>query len=83
MFNNEGFYQFYSSPNIINVIKSRRMRCHVRAWGKINEYKILVGKPDGKRRLGKCKRTREDKIKVVVTIACADVEWIRLAQDRV
>jgi hypothetical protein len=45
----------YSSPNIIRVIKSRRMRWagHVARRGeKRNPYRILVGKPDGKRPLG-------------------------------
>jgi hypothetical protein len=50
------FITFYSSPNIIRMIKSWRMRWaeHVARMGeKRNEYKILVGKPEGKRPLGR------------------------------
>jgi hypothetical protein len=52
---NEELHNLYSSPNIIRVIESRRMRCagHVGRFGEIrNAYKILVEKPDGKRPLG-------------------------------
>jgi hypothetical protein len=48
----------YSSPNIIKIIKSGRMRWtgHVARMGeKTNAYRILVGKPEGKRPLGKAK----------------------------
>jgi hypothetical protein len=43
----------YTSPNILRVIKSRRMRCagHVARMGKENEYTILIGKSEGKRQL--------------------------------
>jgi hypothetical protein len=53
---NEELHGLYSAPNIIKMIKSRRMRWagHVAGMGEIrNEYKSLVGKPDGKRPLGK------------------------------
>jgi hypothetical protein len=56
---NEGFHNLYASPNIIRVIKSRRMRWagHVSRMGEMrNAYKILVGKPEGKRPLGRPKR---------------------------
>ena len=46
----------YSSPNIIRAIKSRRMRWagHVaRMWGGRSVYSIMVGKPEGKRPLGR------------------------------
>jgi hypothetical protein len=48
---NEELHNFYSSPNIIRMIKSRRMRGaeHVARIGeKRNAYRILVGKPEGK-----------------------------------
>jgi hypothetical protein len=51
---NEEFHNLYSSPNIIRMIKSRRMICtgHVaRMRAKRNAYRILVGKPRGKRPL--------------------------------
>jgi hypothetical protein len=48
------FHDLYTSPNIIRVTKSRRIICarHVACMGDMrNEYKILVGKPKGKRLL--------------------------------
>jgi hypothetical protein len=53
----------YSSPNIIRQLKSRRMRWagHVVRMGEEREvYRVLVGKPEGKRPLGKPKRRCED-----------------------
>jgi hypothetical protein len=57
----------YSSPNIIRVIKPRRMRCagHIACMGEIrNAYKILVGRPEGKRPLGGHRHRWEDNIKM-------------------
>jgi hypothetical protein len=57
----------YSSPSIIRVIKSRRMRWagHVARMGeKRNAYRILVGKPEGKRPLGRPRRRPVDNIKM-------------------
>jgi hypothetical protein len=47
---NEELHNFYSSPNIIRLIKSRRMRWagHIARMGETNAYRILVGKPEGK-----------------------------------
>ena len=56
----------YSSPNIILVIKSRRMRWaeHVACMGeRKGVYRVLVGKPEGKRPLRKHRRRSEDNIK--------------------
>jgi hypothetical protein len=56
---NEELYNLYSSPSIIRMIKSRRMRWagHVARMGeKRNAYRILVGKPEGKRLLGRPRR---------------------------
>jgi hypothetical protein len=53
---NEGFHNLYSSPNIIKMIKSRRMRWagHLARMGeKRNVYRILMGKSEGKRLLGR------------------------------
>jgi len=53
---NEEFNDLFSSPNIVRVIKSRRMRWagHVARIGNIRGlYRVLVGKPDGKRALGR------------------------------
>jgi hypothetical protein len=62
---NEKLHAQYSSPNIIGGIKSRSMRWagHVaRMDNKRDVYRILVGAPDGKRPLGRCRRRREDNI---------------------
>jgi hypothetical protein len=56
---NEELHNLYSSPDIIRQIKSRRMRWagHVTRMGEeTNEYKVLVGKPEGKRPLGRPRR---------------------------
>jgi hypothetical protein len=56
---NEGLRDLYSSPSIIKIIRSRRMRCagHVARMGeKGNAYRLLVGKPEGKRPLRRPRR---------------------------
>jgi hypothetical protein len=76
----------YSSPNIIRIIKLRRMRWvgHVaRLWEKRNMYRLLVGKPKGKRPLGRQRHRWIDNIKMdLLEIGLSVVEWIGLAQDR-
>jgi hypothetical protein len=60
-------YNLYSSPNIIRMIKSRRTRWagHVARMGeKRNAYRILVGKAEGKRPLGRRRRRWVDNIKI-------------------
>jgi hypothetical protein len=55
----EELHNLYSSPSIIIITKSRRMRWagHIARMGaKRNEYRILVGKPEGKRPLGRPRR---------------------------
>jgi hypothetical protein len=64
---NGELYDLYSSPNIIQVIKSRRMRWagHVACMGEgRGAYRILVGRPEGRRPLGRPKRRWEDNIKM-------------------
>jgi hypothetical protein len=63
---NEELNGLYSSPNIIRVIKSRRMRWagHVARIEKRGAYRILVGRPEGKRPLGRPRRRRQDNIKM-------------------
>jgi hypothetical protein len=64
---NEELHNLYSSPSIIRMINSRRMRWagHVARMGeKKNAYRILVGKPGGKRSLGRPRRTCVDNIKM-------------------
>ena len=76
----------YSSPNIVRVIKSRRMRWarHVARMGEgRGVHKVLVGKPEGKRPLGRPRSRWEDNIKMdleEVGRGCGD--WMELAQDR-
>jgi hypothetical protein len=76
----------YSSPNIIRIIQSRKMRWagHVARMGeKRNAYKILVGKPEGKRPLGRPRRRWVDNIKIDLReIGCEGMDWIEVAQDR-
>jgi hypothetical protein len=60
-------HNLYSSPDIIRQIKSRRMRWagHVTRMGEgRNVYRVLVGKPEGKRPLGRPRRRWEDGIKM-------------------
>jgi hypothetical protein len=75
-----------SSPNIIRMIKSRRIRWagHVAQTGETrNAYKLLVGKPEGKRPLGRPRRRWADNIKMDLgEIGWDGMEWIDLAQDR-
>jgi hypothetical protein len=64
---NEELHNLYSSPNIIRMITSRRMRCagHVACMGENrNAYRILMEKPEGKRQLGRPRHTWEDNIKI-------------------
>jgi hypothetical protein len=67
--NNEELNYLYTSSNIIRVIKSRRIRWegHVACIGKRRgSYRILVGKPEGKRPLVRPKRRWKDNIKLVL-----------------
>ena len=83
---NEELSDLYSLPNIVRVVKSRRMRWaeHVASMGEgRGVYMVLVGKPEGKRPLGRPRRRWEDNIKMdlqEVGGVCED--WMRLAHDR-
>jgi hypothetical protein len=83
---NEELHNLYSSPSIIGIIKSRNMRWagHVARMGeKRNVYRLLVGKPEGKRPLGRPRHRWVDDIKVdLLEIGVSVVDWIGLAQDR-
>ena len=76
----------YCSPNIVRVIKSRRMRWagHVVRVGEERvAYRVLVGKPEGKRPMGRPRRRRVDNIRMdLQEVGCGYVDWIGLAQDR-
>jgi hypothetical protein len=84
---NDELHSLYSSPNIVRVIKSRRMRWagHVaRMREGRGVYRVLVGRPEGKRPLGRRRRRWEDNIRMDLRETEIDREnWIRLAQDRV
>jgi transcription termination factor 2 len=79
---NEELRDLYSSPSIIRIMKSRRMRWagHVaRMREERNTYRLLVGK----RPLGRPRRRWVDNIKMdILDIGWAGVDWIGLAQDR-
>jgi hypothetical protein len=83
---NEELHNLNSSPSIIKIIKSRRMRWagHVARMGeKRNVNRLLVRKPEGKRKLGRPRRRWIDNIKIdLLEIGLTVVDWIGLAQDR-
>jgi len=83
---NEELNDVFRSPNIVRVIKSRRMRWTGRV-ARMGErrglYRALVGKPEGKRPLGRLRRRWEDNIKMdLQEVGCGGMEWIDLSQDR-
>jgi hypothetical protein len=83
---NEELHNLYSSPSIIRMIKSRRMRWtgHVARIGeRRNGYRILVGMPEGKRPLGRPRRRWVDSIKMDLReIGWGGMDWIDMAQNR-
>ena len=76
----------YSSPNIVRVTKSRRIRWlgHVARMGeKRSVCRDTVGKPEWKRPLGRPRRRWEDSIKIdLQEVGCGGIDWIDLAQDK-
>jgi len=83
---NEELKDLYSSPNIVRVIKSRRMRWagHVaRMSEERGVYRVLVGKPKGRRPLGRPRREWVDNIRTdLQEVGCGYIDWIGLAQDK-
>jgi len=82
---NEELRDLYSLPNIVRVVKSRRMKWagHVARTGEgIGAHRFLVGKPEGKRPLGKPRRRWEDNIKTDLREVGGGGNWMELAQDR-
>jgi hypothetical protein len=78
---NEELHNLYSSPSIIRIIKSRRMRWagHVARMGeKRNVYRLLVRKSEGKRPLGRPRRRWMDNIKMDLSgtgFGCRELDW--------
>jgi hypothetical protein len=83
---NEELNDLYSLPNIVRVVKSRRMRWtgHVARMGEDrNVNRVLVGKPEGKRPLGRPRRRWEDNIKMdLQEVGGVRGDWMELVQDR-
>jgi len=83
---NKELNDLYCSHNIVRVIKYRRMRWagHVARMGeRRGVYRALVGKPEGKRPLGRPRRRWEDNIRrYLLEVGCGCLDWIELAQDR-
>jgi hypothetical protein len=83
---NEELHGLYSSPSIVRVIKARRVRWagHVARMGEVRgDYNILVGRPEGRRPLGRPRRRWEDNISMNLReIGFGDVDWIHWAQYR-
>jgi hypothetical protein len=84
---NDELHSLYSSLDIVRVIKSRRMRWagHVARIGEERGvYRVLVGRAEEKRPLGRPRRRWEDNIKMdLMDIGIDGTNWIQLAQDRV
>ncbi|KAJ4449364.1 hypothetical protein ANN_00762 [Periplaneta americana] len=83
---NTELHALYSSPDIIRNLKSRRLRWagHVARMDESrNAYRVLVGRPEGKRPLGRPRRRWEDNIKMDLReVGYDDRDWINVAQDR-
>jgi hypothetical protein len=79
----EELYYLYSSPNIFRLIKSRRMWAgHVARMGEERRaYRILMGRPEGRRPLGRPSRRWEDNIKMDLEVGwggMARLIWLRI-----
>jgi len=82
---NEELSDLYSSPNIVRVIKLRRIRWagHVARMGEeMGVYRVFVGKPEGKRPLERPSCRWVDNIRMdLQEVGCGYMDWIGLAQD--
>jgi len=82
----EELNDLYSSPNVVRVIKSRRMRWagHVARMGEEKEvYRVLLGKPEGRIPLGRPRRRWVDNNRMdLQDVGCKYMDWVGLDQDR-
>jgi hypothetical protein len=86
-FHNDELHNLYSSPNIVRVIKSRKMQW-VGPVSRLGEgrgvYKVLIRRPEGKRPLGRPWCRWEGNINLDLReIGIDEANWIRLAKNRV
>jgi hypothetical protein len=83
---NKELHDLYSSPSIIRIIKSRKMRWAglvARMGEKRSSYRLLVGKREGRRPLGRPRRRWMDNIRMDLgEVGWGDVDWIGLAKDK-
>jgi len=83
---NEELNDLYSLPNIVRLIKSRRMRWagHVARMGEERGVcRVLLGKPEGKIPLGRPRRRWVDNIRMdLQEVRCGYMDWIGLSQVR-
>jgi hypothetical protein len=83
---NKELHDLYSLPSITRITKARRMRWvgHLARMGeKRKAYRLLVGKPEGRRPLGRSKHRWLGNIRMdLVEVGWGDVDWIGLPQDR-
>ena len=83
---NEELNDLYPSPDIVRVIKSRKMRWAgnvTRMGEERGVYRVLVGKLEGKRPLGRPRRRWVDNIRTdLQEVGCGYMDWNGLAQDR-
>jgi len=82
---NEELKDLYTLPNIVRVVKSRRIRWegHMARMGEGRDvHRVVVGKPEGRRPLGRPRPRWEDNVKTDLREVGGGGEWMELAQDR-
>jgi hypothetical protein len=79
---NEELNELYCSPTIVRVINLRKMIWAWQGEGR-GVYRVLVGKPEKKRPLGRPRCRWEDNVKMHLgEVGCGGMDWIELAQDK-
>jgi hypothetical protein len=80
---NEELNDLYTSPNTVRVIKSRWAGLVARIGKRRGVYRVLVGKPEGKKPLWRPRRRWDDNIEMdFQELGCGDMDWIDLSRDR-